>query len=71
MGLVGFDNVLKPDTEPTMNNLKKANIDPKMITGDNIYIAIQTARRAGVINLNDEVILLEGRNQPNFTKKIH
>lgn len=38
----------------------KSNIDPKMITGDNIYIAVETARRSGIIGMNDKVVFLEG-----------
>ena len=31
-----------------------------MITGDNIYIAMETAVRAGIIKKEDPIILLEG-----------
>jgi magnesium-transporting ATPase (P-type) len=31
-----------------------------MITGDNIYIAVETARRAGIINPDQKVVFLEG-----------
>ena len=37
-----------------------------MITGDNIYIAVETARRCGIIGKHDKVVLLEGsRNLEN------
>lgn len=41
-----------------------ADIEPKIITGDNIFIAVETGVRAGVISIHDQVILLEGRKQP-------
>jgi magnesium-transporting ATPase (P-type) len=31
-----------------------------MITGDNIYIAVETARRAGIIGAEEKIIFLEG-----------
>ena len=46
-----------------MEHMIRANIEPKMITGDNIYIAVETARRAGILKSGDKVVLLEGRNQ--------
>lgn len=49
MGLIAFENSLKLDTWLTLNRLKRSNIETKMITGDNIYIAVETARRAGII----------------------
>lgn len=51
-----------------------------MITGDNIYIAVETARRSGIIGMNDKVVFLEGNrnllnsvilkdgNQEQFTR---
>jgi magnesium-transporting ATPase (P-type) len=58
--LIAFENLLKVDSWLTINRLIQSNIDPKMITGDNIYIAVETARRAGIINMDDKVIFLEG-----------
>ena len=34
-----------------------------MITGDNIYIAVETGYRAGILKENEKVLLLEGRKQ--------
>lgn len=45
--------------------MKVSNISPKIITGDNIYIAVETAVRAGIISQNDQVVLLEGAKQEN------
>ena len=39
-----------------------SNIQPKMITGDNIYIAIETAIRAGILPPG-KVLLMEGKRQ--------
>jgi len=34
-----------------------------MITGDNIYIAVETGYRAGILKEGQKVLLLEGRKQ--------
>lgn len=34
-----------------------------MITGDNIYIAVETGMRATIISPSEKVILLEGKKQ--------
>lgn len=52
LGLIAFQNSLKSDTWLTLNKLKRSNIETKMITGDNIYIAVETARRAGILEQN-------------------
>lgn len=33
-----------------------------MITGDSLYIAVETGRRAGIISRTDKVVFLEGKN---------
>lgn len=63
IGFVAFDNALKGDTAATMRKLIRANIEPKMITGDNIYIAIETARRAGILKGGEKIAVLEGKSQ--------
>lgn len=60
LGLIAFENRLKVDTWLTLHRLIKSNIEPKMITGDNIYIAVETARRAGILGINEKVVILEG-----------
>lgn len=35
----------------------------KMITGDNIYTAIETGRRAGIVDIEKKLIILLGENQ--------
>lgn len=36
-----------------------------MITGDNIFIAVETGYRAGIVKADEKVLLLEGRKQEN------
>jgi P-type E1-E2 ATPase len=50
IGLVTFDNKLKDDTIQTITNLREAEIKTKIITGDNIYIAVETAIRSGILD---------------------
>lgn len=62
LGLIAFENKLKQDARETIHRLELAGIKSKMITGDNVYIAIETAVRCGILGRKDEVIVLEGRN---------
>lgn len=39
-----------------------------MITGDNIFIAVETGFRAGIIRADETVVLLEGRKQANYNQ---
>lgn len=49
-----------------MEKLISCNISPKIITGDNIFIAVETGTRASIITNEEKVILLEGRKQAEF-----
>ena len=46
-----------------MKRIRVSGILSKIITGDNIYIAIETAQRAGIISPNEKIIIIEGENQ--------
>ena len=63
LGLVAFENKLKDDTVQTIEDLHRANVEPKMITGDNIYIAVETGMRSRIIEKDEKVILLQGSKQ--------
>ena len=63
LGLVAFENKLKDETVELLQRLAQAEINTKMITGDNIFIAVETAIRAGIISDQTTVLLLEGHKQ--------
>ena len=50
LGLLVFENKLKKDSASTISLLSEAAIESRMITGDNVYIAIETAIRCGILN---------------------
>ena len=43
-GMLLFINPLKPDTQQIIQKLKSADIDCKVISGDNVYTSIEMAR---------------------------
>jgi magnesium-transporting ATPase (P-type) len=43
--------------------LKLSGIESKIITGDNIYIAIETAVRCSIIGRAEELVVIEGKEQ--------
>lgn len=50
MGLVIFENKLKPGTTPAIAELRAAHMPCRMITGDNPLTAVSVARECGLIN---------------------
>ena len=68
LGVVGFENKLKHDTVETIRILMQGGIEPKIITGDNIYIAVETAIRTEILPHGSKIILLEGAKQDDPLK---
>ena len=73
LGLVAFENKVKDEAKETMNKLRESNIETKIITGDNIYIAVETALRSGILEEQQKVLLLEGKKQSGYKegKKVY
>lgn len=57
IGFVLLTNPLKPETQPTISALKKVDICCKMITGDNIYTAINVSCTSGIIDENENIFI--------------
>lgn len=49
LGVVTFINQLKPDAKSTISTLAECDINTKIITGDNIFLGVQTAIMIGMI----------------------
>lgn len=69
LGLIIFENKLKPGTTPVIKSLRNAHMACRMITGDNPLTAVSVARECGLINPAAHVFspfFLEGNAQdPN------
>jgi P-type E1-E2 ATPase len=51
LGVVSFVNKLKEETRSVIERLRfEVGLNVKMITGDNIYTAVQTGFKAGIIS---------------------
>lgn len=50
LGLIIFENKLKPGTAPAIHALRSAHFACRMITGDNPLTAVSVARECGLIN---------------------
>lgn len=50
LGLVIFENKLKPGTAPAIQALRSAHLACRMITGDNPLTAVSVARECDLIN---------------------
>lgn len=60
IGLVTFVNLLKEDAQSTIEALTESEINTKIITGDNIFLGVQTALMTGMISTGIKVVVLEG-----------
>lgn len=50
LGLVIFENKIKPGTSPAIQALRAAHMACRMITGDNPLTAVSVARECGLVN---------------------
>jgi len=50
LGLIIFENKIKPGTAPAMQEIRNAHLACRMITGDNPLTAVSVARECGLIN---------------------
>ena len=58
MGVVSFVNELKDDARTTLATLTACDIATKIITGDNIFLAVQTAVETGMVSEKATVAVL-------------
>ncbi|XP_073434741.1 probable cation-transporting ATPase 13A4 isoform X2 [Dendrobates tinctorius] len=59
LGLVIFENQLKPETSSALQELIEANIRTVMVTGDNLQTAVTVGKKSGMIPSNNNIIMLE------------
>ncbi|WFD03856.1 hypothetical protein MOBT1_002552 [Malassezia obtusa] len=57
LGLIVFENKLKPGSAPAIATLRHANIGCKMVTGDNPRTAVSVARECGILGQSTNVFL--------------
>ncbi|GAA5912394.1 hypothetical protein JCM5296_001717 [Sporobolomyces johnsonii] len=62
LGLVVFENKLKPGTTPAIATFRAAHIPTRMVTGDNVRTAISVGRECGMILPTSRIYL------PTFLK---
>ncbi|KDE02331.1 hypothetical protein MVLG_07113 [Microbotryum lychnidis-dioicae p1A1 Lamole] len=62
LGIIVFENKLKPGTAPAIATLRAAHIPTRMVTGDNVRTAISVGRECGMVPGSARVYL------PTFLK---
>ncbi|NXN14199.1 AT132 ATPase, partial [Indicator maculatus] len=72
LGFLVMKNVLKPESAPVIHLLRKANIRPVMVTGDNMLTAVNVARSCRMVEQKERVIFVSAsppaRGQPAALK---
>lgn len=64
LGLIIFENKLKPGTAPAIATFRSAHIPTRMVTGDNVRTAISVGRECGMVTQTCRIFLptfLKGR----------
>lgn len=60
LGVVTFSNALKDDTLHTISTLQRCGINTRMITGDNVFVAVEVAFQSGILDQQEPVLVLSG-----------
>ncbi|KAG9102700.1 hypothetical protein FRC06_001408 [Ceratobasidium sp. 370] len=71
LGLIIFENKLKPGTAPAIQTLRDAHLVCRMVTGDNPRTAVSVARECGLISQSAHVfypVFSEGNAQTPLSK---
>ncbi|CAE6532313.1 unnamed protein product [Rhizoctonia solani] len=71
LGLIVFENKLKPGTAPAIQTLRDAHLVCRMVTGDNPQTAVSVARECGLISQSAHVfyaVFSEGNAQTPQSK---
>ena len=63
LGLLVMQNMLKPETEPVIAELKEAAIRCVMVTGDNLQTALSVARECKMVSQNSRVLVVEDEDE--------
>lgn len=70
LGVVTFANQLKTDAKSTVSALAECEINAKIITGDNIFLGVQTALAVGMIPEHARVTVIQGRDYVASTNSV-
>ncbi|XP_028922035.1 polyamine-transporting ATPase 13A2 isoform X2 [Ornithorhynchus anatinus] len=66
-GLLVMRNVLKPETAPTIHQLRCASVRTVMVTGDNMFTAISVARSCGMVGPRERLVFVRA-TAPSHSK---
>lgn len=69
LGLIIFENKLKPGTTPAIQTLRAAHFACRMVTGDNPRTAVSVGRECGLVSQSSHVfspIFVQGMPKPLF-----
>ncbi|XP_029332375.1 cation-transporting ATPase 13A2 isoform X2 [Mus caroli] len=58
LGLLVMRNLLKPQTAPVIQTLRKTGIRTVMVTGDNLQTAVTVARACGMVGTQEHLVVI-------------
>ncbi|XP_040613462.1 polyamine-transporting ATPase 13A2 isoform X4 [Mesocricetus auratus] len=59
LGLLVMRNLLKPQTTPVIQTLRKTGIRTIMVTGDNLQTAVTVARGCGMVGTQEHLVIIQ------------
>lgn len=65
--IVGIEDPVRPEVPNAIKKCQNAGICVRMVTGDNVNTARSIAAKCGILKINDEFLVLEGKE---FNKRI-
>lgn len=65
--IVGIEDPVRPEVPNAIKKCQNSGIVVRMVTGDNVNTARSIAAKCGILRLNDEFLVLEGKE---FNKRI-
>ncbi|KAL4226919.1 Plasma membrane calcium-transporting ATPase 2 [Mactra antiquata] len=65
--IVGIEDPVRPEVPNAIKKCQRAGICVRMVTGDNVNTARSIAAKCGILRINDDFLVLEGKE---FNKRI-
>nr|BCY27130.1 plasma membrane Ca++ ATPase isoform a [Phallusia philippinensis] len=67
IGIAGIEDPVRPEVPEAIRKCQRAGITVRMVTGDNVNTARSIATKCGIINPNEDILVIDGKE---FNRRI-
>nr|BCY27123.1 plasma membrane Ca++ ATPase isoform b [Ascidia ahodori] len=67
IGIAGIEDPVRPEVPDAIRKCQRAGITVRMVTGDNVNTARSIATKCGIINPNEDILVIDGKE---FNRRI-